>query len=250
MRALKIFGSLILVLTLTACTDVGSWDYINDLLFGDVLDNFYARFTFDDNINPAHDSSGNGFHGTMNGATWINDGSRGGVLEFDGLDDYVAVPTINENAPELTICTWVRVDALTSLFSSIYCVSTWNPRGIHYQIKSTGEIQTGIGGFTPPNINSSYSVDPAGIGRWIHVAMVYDYAAARTVHYVNGERDRTGVYTTADDLNLGDAWIGGWVGGSPPGNLRWFDGRIDDLRLYSRVLSDNEIRRVYNATRN
>jgi hypothetical protein len=50
-------------------------------------------------VAPEIDDSGNGFDGILNGATWVNDGVLGGVLEFDGICDYVDFPEIDSSAP-------------------------------------------------------------------------------------------------------------------------------------------------------
>lgn len=42
----------------------------------DPLDSLHVRYTFNDSGNPAYDESGNGLHGALNGATWVNDGAR------------------------------------------------------------------------------------------------------------------------------------------------------------------------------
>jgi hypothetical protein len=60
---------------------------------------------------PEIDDSGNGFDGILNGATWVNDGVLGKVLEFDGICDYVDLPEIDSSAPHLTITTWINLSS-------------------------------------------------------------------------------------------------------------------------------------------
>ena len=211
-----------------------------------MLDSLYARYTFDSAANPGNDVSGNGHHGTMNnGAARVIDAGRGGVLELDGLDDHVSVPNMTGSAPELTICSWVNIASLASSYSPIYAVSTWTPGDLHFHIMNAGELQVGINSNTTANKESAYSFSTGGLNTWIHVAAVYSSSAATLQIYINGELDKAVVYTTANDIRLGNAWIGGWS----PDPARWFHGRIDDLRLYSRTLSSEEIQRIYLITR-
>ncbi|MCK4624993.1 MAG: hypothetical protein KAV00_06770, partial [Phycisphaerae bacterium] len=56
------------------------------------------------------DTSGNGNHGTIHGATWTK-GRVGGGLRFDGVDDYVEVPksaSLNSANEEVTLMCWIK----------------------------------------------------------------------------------------------------------------------------------------------
>ena len=71
------------------------------------------------------------------------------------------------------------------------------------------------------------------LGKWYHVAGVYDGKTAKI--YLDGKLDNT----KAVSLNTGDSALG--IGGT-------FGGRIDDFRIYDRVLSDSEIQTLYGET--
>jgi len=236
----KILMVSIFALFLSGCTDMGSWDFIKNIS-GDVLNNLLTRYTFDLPSNPGNDDSGNGYHGTMNGATWVDDPIRRGVLEFDGINDYVAVPVISGGIPEFTISVWICITSLDPLFSSIYSSNTFNPQDIHFHIRTSGLVQVGINGNTPTNINSVYALDTNDLGRWQHIAVVYSASDSDISIYVNGEIDRNATYPFAGNPGFNAGWIGGWTGDPN----RWFEGRIDDLRFYGRDLSAAEIRAVY-----
>lgn len=241
MRGLQIIGFVFFILCLSACTDMGSWDYLKIIGKGDVLDSLYARYSFDDGVNPADDVSENGLHGTMmNQAARVLDGERGAVLELDGIDDYVSLPTITGGAAEMTISAWVKITSIPVTFSAIYAVSAFSPRGLHFQITDSGVLRTGIHSNVLVNVDSAYSFNPGGLNTWIHVAAVYSSSASTMQIYVNGILDQTGSYSTVNDVNLGAARIGSWSGDP----ARMFPGRIDDLRLYSRTLSSKEVQRL------
>src|SRR4030042_284641 len=60
----------------------------------------------------AADSSGNGYNGTITGAAWLNDGTRGYVLDFEGVD-YVSIPStaLSTITSQVTIAVWLYGDA-------------------------------------------------------------------------------------------------------------------------------------------
>ena len=71
-----------------------------------------AYWRFDENDgNTASDSSGNGYTGTINGATWAS-GKYGSALNFDGVNDYVNIPDPNDLAGvnAITISAWIKSD--------------------------------------------------------------------------------------------------------------------------------------------
>ena len=57
----------------------------------------------------ANDRSGNGNHGTVNGATWV-DGRHGMALSFNGVDDYVEMPVVDglEAMSNMTAAAWIN----------------------------------------------------------------------------------------------------------------------------------------------
>jgi hypothetical protein len=79
------------------------------------------------------------------------------------------------------------------------------------------------------------------LNTWQHLALTYDHSGDRLVHlYKDGkEMEYAGQIAATGPLSsdaLGNLLIGGYDQAT-----RWFDGRIDDVRLYSRALSPLEI---------
>jgi hypothetical protein len=209
-----------------------------------VLDSLFARYTFDSSISPETDDSGSLRDGTINGALWVNDGLRGGVLEFDGLSSYMVIPSISGGTPELTFSSWINLASLPSTLSAIYAVDQWSPQGFHYNLRFSGAVEAGVEGNTPVAVQSNRSFGAGDFGQWFHIAVVYDSTAMTTQIYIDGALDNSVAHTAVYDARLLLARIGGYSG-----SARWFDGRMDDVRLYSRALSGSEINRVYNATK-
>lgn len=155
----------------------------------------------------ATDFSGNGKTGSLSttgsgGASWIY-GKRRTALEFDGTDDYVAVGSVANSVK--TISFWMRADDTTS--RKIMDIDGTD------QLELNGSSQvtaTSFPGTTVVYIDGS-SASSVVDTDWHHVLIT----------------DTTGVNVTAFD-------IGRVAAG-------YFDGKIDEVRMYSRVLSSQEI---------
>ena len=199
-----------------------------------------AGWSFDDGSGTvARDSSPNGNTGTLvNGPTWTT-GRHGGALLFDGVDDRVRVDDSSslDLTNSATLSAWV-----------FPTVSPWSYRTIiqkevnAYYLMASG-LDSGGGRGNQPYGGSSLeglcctSVIAPSVLRantWSHIATTYD--GIRLRFYVNGVRVAVlrghGPFEQ-NDLPL---WIGGnEVYGAP------FKGKLDDVRIYNRVLTATEI---------
>ena len=73
-------------------------------VYAGINDGLVAYYPFDGN---AHDASGNGYNGTVYGNPQFIDGKTGSAMKFDGIDDYVSLPTL-PGSPEATITGWMQ----------------------------------------------------------------------------------------------------------------------------------------------
>jgi hypothetical protein len=186
----------------------------------------------------AADSSGNGNNGTISGATWTV-GKSGSALSFDGVDDSVQVPQgLTGNPTSASFAYWVNI-------------TQWNKVGfilINSDVNVPRPISSAIGWDSGDTRISAYFGDATGIvtsttylqtGQWYHVAATYDGSVAKL--YVNGTLEASARY--AKTL----AWQGPfWLGRRADfdGNYP-FNGLIDEVRIYSRALTDNEVEYLY-----
>ena len=81
------------------------------------------------------------------------------------------------------------------------------------------------------------------VGQWHHLVTVVDRDAGRMKQYLNGQLTAENSFTAGrqGEFSLGD-WF---IGGMPSFNDR-FDGMIDDARIYSVALSDEDVGKIYN----
>ncbi|MCX6344612.1 MAG: PA14 domain-containing protein [Armatimonadetes bacterium] len=193
-------------------------------------------YTFDENAGTiAKDSSGSDRHGAlMNGTMWTT-GKIGSAISLDGLDDYVAVPNIGNRA-SFTLMAWVKVDMLANARNALFHCDGWESGDAALSVANTGELIFALNGASAEEQSSAYKFCGDDLGRWKHVTLVYDSAAKSVKFYLDGVLDSTRSYTAAPVAALNGIRIGGWDGGG-----RSFDGKIDDFRIYSRILTAAEI---------
>jgi Concanavalin A-like lectin/glucanases superfamily len=89
---------------------------------------------------------------------------------------------------------------------------------------------------------------PEDLGRWVHLACVYNGAAGYVAHYVDGEEASREEVRIPTKLSVGASEIGNWV----PQDLqdyriRSLNGRLDEFILFSAPLNEEMIREIYDA---
>lgn len=203
-------------------------------------DGLVAEWHFDEGSGSVlKDSSGNGNDGVIYGATWV-EGKYGKALSFDGVDDYVDCGNdriFDFGTNTFTIETWVKtIDKTTSNWEGI--VGKWDtPNGYFLQyISSTGAWAFGWHGNT--YINPSKSI---GDGNWHHVVAKRTGLTSAEL-YIDGEfigsrADLPSISSdTPDPLSIGRLSLE---------YGRYFNGIIDEVRIYDRALSAEEIKSHY-----
>jgi len=191
--------------------------------------------------NIAYDSSGNGNHGTLvNGPTWTS-GKFGSALSFDGVDDYVEVPDSPSLKPEvLTVELWVNIPKYPTTWSNNKMIrkalGSSPYTGFWLDIRpDTHQFR-----FAASSITTHYSVTARTVpelNKWYHVAGVFD--GSKLYIYVNGALDAAPVSGEYDPYDI-DLWIGRF-------GSAYFNGLIDEVRIYNYALTPDEIRLLYNA---
>jgi hypothetical protein len=198
-------------------------------------------WTFDEGSGTmAGDSSPLRVSGTLrNDPVWTS-GKRRGALSFDGRDDYVEIgkdPRYYFQGP-FTIAAWINIGSLPKSEFGMYVVSDYTPEG-HRSTFAIRVLTSGAAQFfwqtEDKDVSHATSAARLTPGTWVHLAGVWD-GTARTI-YVNGTADGTNANPTSRPDNRGAVSIG------RPGSFNglYFNGRIDDVRIYNRALSSMEI---------
>jgi hypothetical protein len=206
----------------------------------------------EDSGTTAADSSGNGHDGTaMNGAN-----ISGGALVLNGTDQYVEVahdPALNLT-DSFTITAFVQLDVANDRRPVI--TKEQNPdgsRGWNCWIQD-GEprmqlmdgvkwADTGDVGQSKLTVSSGAALDP---GVLYHLAFVYDSAGPEQIYIDGVLQISEDVVTGTLHVNEQPVRIGTYIW-DPAGYQKYFDGSIDDVRIYNRVLTADEIRALGNV---
>jgi hypothetical protein len=186
--------------------------------------------------------------GTNNGATLATDrfGNTSRAYTFNNKS--IAIPAANLALNTYTYSTWVKINALPSSGSLSTILSTGNTGALGDQTININNNYSGTSGF----IASSYRASGAdfavsgvlpSVGIWYHVVSVRDVASNKIKLYVNGVKAAEAALTTpAAGYSTP---VLGYIGARSPGNVSYFNGTIDDVRIYSRALTDLEIQYLY-----
>lgn len=194
-------------------------------------------------------------HGSIVGATPVADrfGINNMALNFNGTSDYVIVPhsATNDlnNLNEITISAWIKPTSLGAGLEAI--VTKWNgSTSEQYGLWTQGS--TNLVGIRVINAIGVADAATYTAGTWYHVAFTFDKITNQHLVYVNGVQTLTftpgGTYSNSVDytsLSIG-AQVNDFNGG-PVSPNRFFDGAIDDIRIYNRVLTSTEVDSLFDA---
>lgn len=183
----------------------------------------------------AYDSTGEN-HGTLiNGPTWTT-GQIDGALSFDGVDDYVLIPedpSLDFYLSSFTFATWVNPhEKRQHIFAHLDSKTT--RKGIVLRIYENGMFRFS---FYYDDLDTASGAIP--FDSWSHIACTYDYNSDTAKIYIDGDLNVTGNNGPYEGARV-DSWIGkGWEG------QYWNYGIIDNVMIFDRALSDEEIWQFY-----
>jgi hypothetical protein len=182
----------------------------------------------------AFDRSGSGNNGTITGATIIN-GKVGQALKFNGTSNYISLANDSVATNTITACAWIYPKILddwrTIMGNDKFIFGPYNT--------SEGLILTSDGGSTVQVFSDDYVLK---INQWQHACAVRFSNGSGTI-YLNGSQTGGTGSTGAPDIVAGGLAIG--ASRSAAGRTGYFNGYLDEVRLYNRALSVAEIKRLY-----
>lgn len=211
-----------------------------------------AHWKFDEPTDSSStDSSGNGHTGTILGAT-KSLGQMEGALSFDGINDYVFASDsqsggttgvgLDMGTRDWTVAAWIKTTASGMVVTKMGFVGGPNADGWGMSVSANGTVGAVIhnsGG----GIVNIFSGDGTTVndGQWHHIAVVFDRAGSMT-RYVDGAPSGTR-YNLAALLgqsidNSRQVRIGAR---DQAGDEIFFQGQIDDVRIYALALDGQEI---------
>jgi hypothetical protein len=187
----------------------------------------------------ATDSSGSAHGGTLvNGATWAP-GKKGSAVSLDGTNGYVTLPAdLMADVGDFTIATWVYWNAARTSER----VFDFGANIDHYMMLSargtTGVVRFAI---TVNGAAGEQTIDGTAAlttNQWVHVAVTLSGGIGTL--YVNGRAVGTNPGMLLAPFRLGGT-IQNWIGRSQYAADPYFNGRVDDFRIYWGALSAADI---------
>jgi hypothetical protein len=170
-------------------------------------------------------------------------------LNFNGtINQYVSVPdypAIDIGTNDFTIDAWVNR-------------ATNGPNSYPSVIVDKRDVNTGAGyslalsyGALILAMTSNYEDTGARIvqpdGLWHFVAVSVSQSTGQVLFYIDGRLNSTLVVTPTSVSNTNALWVGGSLYGDINGNDRHWTGDIDEVEVYNRALSTNELYAIYSA---
>jgi len=200
-----------------------------------------AYYPFNGNAN---DESGNGHDGVVTssaGIHYVADrfdlgdsavafSAQGGYIKLPGLD--AAVPTTSQF---MTVSFWAK-SITTGCVISKYLQGFPEQCNFAVSLSSSHQIQAIDNRLD--SVIPSYSAE----NKWVHYVFVFRNGAINTEMYKNGGQLLGSGMVQYNTVVANTALVIGKVFGSPEDGL---DGAIDDLRIYNRALSSNEVAHLY-----
>ncbi len=199
-----------------------------------------GQWAFENNLN---DSVGPNNGTFVGGSPVYTTGKVGtGAIDLDGVDDYVNIPYASDFYA-YTISAWIKATD-TSSVNILDRTRAFGGFSDQLFITANGKFEHyTLDGVTQRTIIGTTTVQP---NVWYHVAIVADNNGMMKL-FVNGQeegvsQDMTGglLWTYGDQFHLGEA--------IPGLGLGYFDGQIDDLRVYNYALTTTQIQAIVGPT--
>ena len=229
----KIIPFLVMVVALTTQT-----------LFAQVpsyvpTDGLVGYWPFNGNAN---DVSGNGNNGTVNGAILANDrnGNANSAYTFNGVSSYITANKSTTFSNAISFNAWVYLNNLTGVQTFF---ESWGPTlsqrtfTLYLETSFRASIQTIIGqkyaiGTTTPST-----------AVWSMLTGTFDGNVLKL--YLNGQLVQS-TNTTSTSFNTNQYTF--YTFGRQYPSIQYFNGKLDDIGIWNRTLTDQEITNLYNST--
>lgn len=184
------------------------------------------------------DGSGNANNGTISGASWTTAGKYGNALNFDGTNDSVGVADSNslDLTTAMTLSAWVKPDAISGKWQDLIFKERGSSGSYGLDADGPGTSRPSVAFARADGVYVMTGPTALTAGQWAHVAGTWDGQNLKL--YVNGTLVRTvartgPILTSSDPLRIGGTAVFG-------GN-QYVDGTIDEVRVYNRALTAQEV---------
>ncbi len=176
-----------------------------------------------------------GAQGMIDGATWETGINETGLL-FDGVDDYVQIPDSPELRPStLSLSFWINPIIISDCGLIIKRTGTNTNEDANWQaeMKANGDIKFSYHDGSSWEVFVTDTQPIQDIGTWYNIVMTFD--SGNIDIYVDGTlKNSGGGYPPLNTTHTSPVQFG-------RGGPGYFNGIMDDIAIYDRALSENEI---------
>jgi hypothetical protein len=209
----------------------------------------------------ANDESGNGNNGVVNGATLITDrfGVANKAYSFNGVSNYIDVNDVSSlrlNNTDYTISFWTYINAYSTGGGTAFIYKRSNGSQNGWALGADQGAQNKLFMIASENTDPrGYSTTTLTLSGWHNVTIVYSLTSQVLKFYIDGVLDNT---TTGVDSNFNP--VSGLptpsascnsvmrFGQDTKNNSYCLNGKIDDIAIYNRALTQQEITNLYTSS--
>ena len=203
------------------------------------------------------DASGTGNNGSaIGGPVHVADrfGNAGSALSFDGIDDFVlasdsdSLDLCSESWSPMTWSVWINPATIATgtkmaiLFKNSFNGTNYGWGGYWLRLGNDTGIPNILADTWGYSTGRSFPVSALTANAWTHVAIVYDGNTLGLKLFINGVLSGSdgldASYPNGYPLYIGRA-------NNSSGSQEYWNGKLDDIRLFNRVLSDAEVAALY-----
>ncbi len=176
------------------------------------------------------------------------------ALQFENAGDSIAFQLdVANSLPGFTIAMWVKVDRLENSYATLLNSEGWEPGDVHFQVGRDGSLRSGINGINS-FVCSSGSVRP---GQWQLLAVTWDLGSKTPLFSVNGQivssrpNPRYEKGSVDSKVLFGESRIGTWDGNKydQPDRVRDLKARVDEVMIFRRLITEDELTEIYERGR-
>ena len=219
----------------------------------DLANGLIAYYPFNDS---GLDASGNGNDGTLYNISSVPDrfGKANNAYHFDGYTSYITVPdkpSLRLANTDFTVNAWVKLEVNNSYYGSVIIGKRLTGGGNGWSMMVGGYAQSPIGTivFGPGGgSNNAFGTRVVTLNQWEMVTCIYKAATMQLSIYVNGVLDNTTSSILPSNPLTNTLMYIGKDDPSVPANGYFFQGSLDEIRMYNRAISSDELQKLYTAT--
>ncbi|GLY67241.1 LamG-like jellyroll fold domain-containing protein [Amycolatopsis taiwanensis] len=212
-------------------------------VLGTTVSSLQSSWAFDEGTgDTVNDTSAFGNTMTLNGGYDWTTGQTAGAVHFDGASGYGTAAPAVDTTQSFTVSAWAKLDDANGLYT-VFTQGGSNTAA--FQLRYSRDVDRWVFGMTTAddatvdNYHWALGRQAPPVGVWTLLTGVFDQATMRVRLYVNGKLEGQNTVPTVWSAT------GGFTVGSTIGVNNFFKGSIDQVQVWSQVLTDDQVASLY-----